>query len=1438
LSLALLVQFCDLLLHHGNPTLLWDDELWSLILWGLENDERGLERRRALHLLEAILSQWSNDNEKNGPVVQQSVWVTYVKMYRTVEDTSLHLFTESWNDGIDILHPLQGSGRPALPLPWMTLLWKKALLHRHTGCQKLAALSFLKRNWFSDDQVLLKPTFATGVLAKALGQPVMERGMHSEEIRRGIDSFFNSWGKGPVIDSIEVLLEILQFAGDKKNQNHAMLSFLITAAEAVVTGMSEKIKGAAAFRIEEPVSRKIFEAIAAVVAIQPGYGANAVALQVYDSMVKISIAIFAATQDWYDVLDSLLCSLVSWLETIPLPLLQPPSGRLHTMLTKFFEDHFAGNGDKIAILRNSVHAAAKICGSSRQKVLLALLTAKVLGRDGLEAAFPYELFSQQNASIEFLSELIKAATPLPGNDLVSSTFNDWVAHRLKYYTAKDAKHTESKLEMWAHEASSWLIEDLLMPASKGEETPMLVGLVEICLKYSLDHHGSAKALESKDEALPLDFLERRNQACNALECVASAYYFHAQYMCQNTIIDVEQESRSVLLSTEWEILTKFVLHCGMVYLDLARRITGALSDICETSEIEWTWQRIRKEVAIAVLRPLITCIRVACTHGMASEWCMDDALTSLIDGLVQGIGERTSMSIVLDSTRVDRKKKKPGKLAPLTLDAWHHLLTWRCLDAALEESASSQIPPPTLALVYVTALTTLTKVAADQQNNNSVIPCIRCLRWLMPRMLAVADDVAHIICTPFTTLESTSSGANTIVRITGEVLLSVLTSSARKRTGLMAAILATALHPILFRSADVECNEEEWSKSLHAAPDGAVHGIVSRLRELSRSHAKLLLPMSTHLTALLAAYPRVGPHYADILVELTFAGFHDEDSLLALQEATLDEPSARELAALMGPVDQAVMDRYGTSSVAPRIGVLCLMHHWVCKGDSHKAAKAVWDRLFWLATVGDEDLVTEKYVYTGFIHRRKLRAWQALATLSPCLDAEAATSVLKIMLDALGIFNAANVKHLQEVVALQAISMAPEECLTQQLIPRLESSMNHQRAEAVPSLIVLAAVTVLQLIKDPAKAKDKVRRLIRTILPWCGSFVHANRTHAQLVLWRLLELYPTDTIHSSLDDHSLSIFDALREFYTVNADLNRLRKSIGVANHGLDTFDLKFATSPQGVLCGLQVSLLGCAGTGNEAGNALESAPVSLLEQVQQYLETERVALRKSLAVQMQEARDYEDARRGIEKVTGKEDLDDGVVSNDALAYQRKITPLEKETKVVDPWAFISNGSIAKRQGLVVVASLIDRIPNLAGLARTCEVFRAESLVLGDTSVIKDPEFEAISVSAEHWVPIQQVAPEALVSWLRRKRMEGFTLVGLEQTANAVKLPCFRFPRERVLLILGAEKEGIPAEVLQHLHATIEIPQLGVVRSLNVHVSAALALYEFTCQRESVDRFG
>ncbi|KAI9979442.1 hypothetical protein PInf_029717 [Phytophthora infestans] len=155
------------------------------------------------------------------------------------------------------------------------------------------------------------------------------------------------------------------------------------------------------------------------------------------------------------------------------------------------------------------------------------------------------------------------------------------------------------------------------------------------------------------------------------------------------------------------------------------------------------------------------------------------------------------------------------------------------------------------------------------------------------------------------------------------------------------------------------------------------------------------------------------------------------------------------------------------------------------------------------------------------------------------------------------------------------------------------------------------------------------------------------------------------------------------------------------------------------------------------------------------------------------------------------------------------------------------------RQPLIMCASLVDKVPNLAGLARTCEIFNAQKLVVPNLRMTQqDVTFVNVSATAHKWMPLEEVRPQgddlrrALVRWKR----EGYTIVAVEQTASSVSLASYTLPRKMVL-VLGREKEGIPVEVLQLVDVCVEIPQFGLVRSLNVHVSGALVLWEYTQQQ-------
>ncbi|KAM8809796.1 putative methyltransferase TARBP1 [Eudromia elegans] len=182
---------------------------------------------------------------------------------------------------------------------------------------------------------------------------------------------------------------------------------------------------------------------------------------------------------------------------------------------------------------------------------------------------------------------------------------------------------------------------------------------------------------------------------------------------------------------------------------------------------------------------------------------------------------------------------------------------------------------------------------------------------------------------------------------------------------------------------------------------------------------------------------------------------------------------------------------------------------------------------------------------------------------------------------------------------------------------------------------------------------------------------------------------------------------------------------------------------------------------------------------------------------------------------------------------QKKIIPWKNSTPNLD-LELVFQDRAAKlgksNSRLIVVASLIDKPTNLGGLCRTSEIFGASTLVVGSLHYMQDKQFQHLSVSAEQWLPIIEVKPSQLVDYLQQKKTEGYTAIGVEQTAKSFDLTEYCFP-EKSLLLLGNEHEGIPANLIHHLDVCVEIPQQGIIRSLNVHVSGALLIWEYTRQQ-------
>ena len=186
------------------------------------------------------------------------------------------------------------------------------------------------------------------------------------------------------------------------------------------------------------------------------------------------------------------------------------------------------------------------------------------------------------------------------------------------------------------------------------------------------------------------------------------------------------------------------------------------------------------------------------------------------------------------------------------------------------------------------------------------------------------------------------------------------------------------------------------------------------------------------------------------------------------------------------------------------------------------------------------------------------------------------------------------------------------------------------------------------------------------------------------------------------------------------------------------------------------------------------------------------------------------DTKEEIEKLLKKEDR-----NND---FQKKYRPLDNNI-------YHNMNNKRKRHDIIVVGSLIDKAPNLGGLTRTCEIFNIGALTIPNENYLKDVGFLRAAASGEKWTPLLSVPPCTVKEFIISYKKMGYTIIGLEQTQNSIDIKNYKF-HEKTVIVLGNEKEGIPQDIINLIDNCIIIPQYGNIRSLNVHVSAAIMLWE------------
>lgn len=133
---------------------------------------------------------------------------------------------------------------------------------------------------------------------------------------------------------------------------------------------------------------------------------------------------------------------------------------------------------------------------------------------------------------------------------------------------------------------------------------------------------------------------------------------------------------------------------------------------------------------------------------------------------------------------------------------------------------------------------------------------------------------------------------------------------------------------------------------------------------------------------------------------------------------------------------------------------------------------------------------------------------------------------------------------------------------------------------------------------------------------------------------------------------------------------------------------------------------------------------------------------------------------------------------------------------------------------------------NVGSIFRTADAARVSKIYLaGITPCPPHPKIAKTSLGAENFVPYEYIRDTwRIVTKLKEKDIKVFALEQTKDSVNIFKLRTTN--HEPIALILGNEVKGISPKILKYCDKIVYIPMFGKKESLNVSVSAGIALYQ------------
>jgi tRNA (guanosine-2'-O-)-methyltransferase len=131
---------------------------------------------------------------------------------------------------------------------------------------------------------------------------------------------------------------------------------------------------------------------------------------------------------------------------------------------------------------------------------------------------------------------------------------------------------------------------------------------------------------------------------------------------------------------------------------------------------------------------------------------------------------------------------------------------------------------------------------------------------------------------------------------------------------------------------------------------------------------------------------------------------------------------------------------------------------------------------------------------------------------------------------------------------------------------------------------------------------------------------------------------------------------------------------------------------------------------------------------------------------------------------------------------------------------------------------------NIAAVMRTCDAIGITEIFICNHTIPMHKKFGAkSSSSANKWLIIHQFDNvNDCVQAIKAKSYKMYATYLHQESKSLYELDL----TEPTCLVFGNEKDGVTQEMLTHCDGNFIIPQVGMIKSLNISVACAVSLYE------------